>query len=102
VVVFLLALFMISSVALSVVVAFALPHLRAGSPVLTDRGERVARRLYRPLDPVTRVLLPRTRPLARFVCRAARPLVRAVRPWIAPLTEAISRAVEEGSPAIRR
>jgi hypothetical protein len=40
---FILALLFILAVALAVVAAFALPHLRAGSPLLTPRGEQVAR-----------------------------------------------------------
>jgi hypothetical protein len=40
---FVLALLFILAVALAVVAAFALPHLRAGSPLLTPKGERVAR-----------------------------------------------------------
>jgi hypothetical protein len=100
--VFFFALLMISSVALSVVAAFALPHLRAGSPVLTDRGERVARCLSRPLSPVTRVLLPGVRPLIRLIRRAVRPLARVIRPRVAPLTEAISRAIDEEGSLVRR
>lgn len=40
---FILALLFILAVALAVVAAFALPHLRAGSPLLTPKGEQVAR-----------------------------------------------------------
>jgi hypothetical protein len=108
VVIFLFALLLICAVALSVVAAFALPHLRAGSPLLTDRGERLARRVARRLRPVTAWVWPRLRrmlrPLARLSRRAARPAVHAmrpamdaVRPRIAPVTSAIARAVEEGS-----
>jgi hypothetical protein len=97
VVVFLLALLLISALAFSVVAAFALPHLRAGSPVLTDRGERLTRPLARRLRPVTAVVWPRLRPVLRFARRAVRPLVTALRPRVAPLTGAISRAVEEGT-----
>jgi hypothetical protein len=101
VVVFLLALLLISALAFSVVAAFALPHLRAGSPVLTDRGVQLADPMARRLRPVTAAVWPRLRPVLRFARRAVHPLisplVRAVRPRVAPLTEAISRAVEEGT-----
>jgi hypothetical protein len=40
---FILSLLFILAVALAVVAAFALPHLRAGSPLLTPKGEQVAR-----------------------------------------------------------
>jgi hypothetical protein len=40
---FILSLLIILAVALAVVAAFALPHLRAGSPLLTPKGEQVAR-----------------------------------------------------------
>ena len=96
-VVFFLALLFISAIALSVVAAFALPHLRAGSPVLTDRGERVAERWLHRLGPVTRAVRPAVRPIARWAWARAKPLLGALRPKVAPLTQAISRAVEEGT-----
>jgi hypothetical protein len=97
VVAFFVALLLITGVALGVVAAFAAPQLRAGSPVLTDRGERLARSWSRRLGPVTRVVTPVLRRVAQGIGRALRPLVRRLRPKVAPLTQAISRAVEEGS-----
>ena len=40
---FILAFLFVFAVAIAVVAVFALPHLRAGSPLLTPKGERVAR-----------------------------------------------------------
>jgi len=74
-----------------------MPQLRAGSPVLTDRGEQVARRWAWWLGPVIRLVVRWSRPVVRAARKAAHPLLTAVRPRVAPLTEAISRAVEEGS-----
>ncbi len=68
VIAFVFALLVISLVAVAVLVAFALPHLRQGSPVLTPRGERVASRLHRRLERVLDPLLawagPRLRSLS--------------------------------------
>jgi hypothetical protein len=97
VVVFFFALLLITGVASSVVAAFAAPQLRAGAPVLTDRGERLARSWSRRLSPASRAVMPVLRLVARGIGRALRPLVRSLRPKVAPLTQAISRAVEEGS-----
>jgi hypothetical protein len=40
---FIFALLFVFAVAIAVVAVFALPHLRAGSPLLTPKGEQVAR-----------------------------------------------------------
>src|SRR4051794_36702821 len=47
--------------ALAVVLVFALPHLRAGAPVLTPEGERLARGLHRPVRRLTDPLRRRGR-----------------------------------------
>jgi hypothetical protein len=41
---------------LRVIVSIALPHLREGNPVLTDRGDRLSRRVSRRVDAVARVV----------------------------------------------
>lgn len=105
VVVFVVTLLMILVVALSVVAAFALPHLRAGAPVLTDRGDQIARRAGRPLRPVRDAVWPRlvvvVRPPARLVRFAVRPLARRLE----PVTQALAEAVTDGTepvPSYRR
>lgn len=105
---FLVFLLLISAVAAGIVAAFALPQLRAGAPILTDKGDRLARRAGNRLQPFQEAMWPRLQTVGRPVARvvgavgemarpATRPLVEAVRPRVAPLAQAISRAVEEGS-----
>jgi hypothetical protein len=50
---FILTLLFISAVAFVVVAAFALPHVQAGSRLLTPQGERAARTIHRRLHRVT-------------------------------------------------
>jgi hypothetical protein len=105
------ALLLIFAVAAAVVAAFALPQLRAGAPIFTDKGDRLARRAGRPLQPVRDAVWPRLRAVGRPVRRVLgavtrpvmKPLVERLRPRVAPLAQAISRAVEEGSvPVVAR
>jgi hypothetical protein len=44
------------SIAFAVIVSIALPHLREGNPVLTDRGDRLTRRVSRRAGVVARVV----------------------------------------------
>jgi len=87
-------------VALAVVAAFAWPHLRAGSRVLTPTGERVVGRVGGPLRP----LLAPFSAVRRFLRRALRPATRtmggparAAGRRLGSVLEPVVRAVEEGS-----
>ncbi|HEY6798899.1 MAG TPA: hypothetical protein VI248_29820 [Kineosporiaceae bacterium] len=78
-----------------VVLAFAWPHLRAGSRVLTPRGEQVVGRLGGPLR--SRVW-PRLKPVVQPAARTVAGPVRAARQRLEPVLEPVIRAVEEGYP----
>ena len=90
---FLVALLIICVVALGIVVAFAWSPLRAGSRVLTPRGERVFGRLTGRSGFLRRAVWPRLRPVVRTVARPA----RAAKQRLEPVLEPVIRAVEEGS-----
>jgi hypothetical protein len=94
---FLVALLMICAVALAVVLAFAWPHLRAGSPVLTPKGERVFGRLVPRVRALRRSVWPRVRPVVRPAVRTVAGPARAARQRLEPVLEPVIRAVEEGS-----
>jgi len=97
---FLLALMLICLVASAVIFAFAWPHLRAGSPLLTPRGERLVGRLR----PVARVTGPVVRGVGRPVVQLLAPPARAAGRRLGPSLQSVLRALEEGAgsrPAVR-
>jgi hypothetical protein len=102
---FLLALLLICAVAVAVVAAFAAPHLQAGAPVLTPKGERVMGRMESRLRPVIDAVWPRVRavirPIARVTVRVLGPAARWARRRMDPVIEPIIQAVAEGSVAPR-
>jgi hypothetical protein len=82
---FLVALMIICLVALAVVLAFALPHLRAGSRVLTPKGEQLVDRVSDPLRPV----LEAVRTVAAAASRDAAPPREDAVPGNVPAAEAV-------------
>jgi len=87
-------------VALAVVVAFAWPHLRAGSRVLTPTGERVVGRVGGPLRPLLAPFSAVRRGLRRALRPATRTMggpARAAGRRLGSVLEPVVRAVEEGS-----
>jgi hypothetical protein len=101
---FVFFLLLIFVIALGVVAAFAAPQLRAGAPLFTARGDKIAQRVGHRVRPLHDVVWPRVRsvggPVVNGVRAVARPVTKplgkVLGPRVAPFTEAVTRAIAEG------